>query len=103
MDYGRAIRTARGIRRLTQRRLAGRIGIDSSYLSLIEANKRVPSLDVLERLSKVVKIPLYVLFLMGSEASELRGISKSQAQELSANLLSMIVGSGGPLSDRRKK
>jgi transcriptional regulator with XRE-family HTH domain len=57
MAHGRAalglrVRGARHSQRLTQRMLAERSGISVTYLSDVELGRRLPTLDVLDRLSQ---------------------------------------------------
>jgi len=43
MNYGKAIKILRSAKNLEQQELAKKIGLDSSYISLIENGKRKPS------------------------------------------------------------
>ncbi len=92
MKYGKAIRAVRSARGLTQQTLAETIGLDSSYISLIENGRRVPSLKVLEDIATALATPLYLLLLLGSEAEDLRGTSPERAQELGVLLLDIVQG-----------
>ena len=92
MKYGKAIRAVRSARGLTQQTLAETIGLDSSYISLIENGRRVPSLGVLENIATALATPLYLLLLLGSEAEDLRGASPERAQELGILLLDIVQG-----------
>lgn len=53
------LRTSAGIR---QKDLAKKLNISSNYLSLIENDKREPSISVIERISKELDVPVSYLF-----------------------------------------
>jgi len=92
MDYGKAIRLARAGRRLTQKRLAALTGLDSSYISLLESNRRVPSTTTLEVLARKLGIPIYLLMLLASDQDDLHGISRAHADVLGTQLLGIVTG-----------
>ena len=52
MNYGRAIRIARSIADISQGELADRSSLDRSYLSLIEAEKRKPTIETVEGMAE---------------------------------------------------
>lgn len=91
MDFGRAIRLARTARKLSQKDLATLSEVDPSYISLLESNRRKPSMATLELFAEKLDIPLYLLFLLGSDREDLRGIDEGSAAILSAKLLNVVV------------
>jgi transcriptional regulator with XRE-family HTH domain len=58
LDVARAVRTLRNARALSQRQLAGRMGVPRTYISKIENGKAVPTLSSLERLASALEAPL---------------------------------------------
>jgi len=60
----RKIRKERGI---TQAALAEMCGTDTSYIGQIETGKRFPSLDLIEKMAKVLKISPHLLFYIESD------------------------------------
>lgn len=62
---GRRIREIRIQKGLSQRDLARRTGIFSSYISRIENGHIVPSLETLEKLAQALETPLYKFFYEG--------------------------------------
>jgi transcriptional regulator with XRE-family HTH domain len=60
----RKIRKERGI---TQAALAEMCGTDTSYIGQIEIGKRFPSLDLIEKMAKVLKIRPHLLFFIESD------------------------------------
>lgn len=91
MDYGKAVRLARAARAMSQKDLAGAATLDASHISLIESGRREPSLAALEKLSVALRMPLYLLMLLGAEEVDLRGISPAMARELATHLLDLVV------------
>jgi transcriptional regulator with XRE-family HTH domain len=91
MNYGKAIKMLRASRGLQQRELAKKLGLDSSYVSLLESGKRVPSLQVLELLSSKLRVPSYLIMLLASEDKDLQGIDAKQAQRLGGEVLQAIT------------
>ena len=70
MNYGRAIKIVRTAHGLTLAELAERVSVGASHLSLIEAGKRKPSLDVLQEISSALEVPLHLLTLLASDPAE---------------------------------
>jgi len=60
--FGRRVRELRKQQGLTQEKLAELASIDYSYLNLIEAGKRNPSLKRIAKLARVLKVSLPELF-----------------------------------------
>ena len=56
-DWATALRTIRALRGMQQQLVAKRAGISRSQLSLIESGQRRPSLEHLERLCEVLRVP----------------------------------------------
>lgn len=91
MDYGTAIKKARALRSMSQNQLAERAGLDTSYVSFIETGRRVPSTKALESIADALNVPLYLLVLMASGEQELRGVPKTEADQLASALLKLIL------------
>jgi transcriptional regulator with XRE-family HTH domain len=56
------LRRIRQERELTQEELAHRVGIDRNYVGMIERCENSPTVDMIERLSKVLQIDPAILF-----------------------------------------
>lgn len=93
MDYGRAVKTARVTRGISQKDLAQRAGVDASYVSLVEKGSRTPSASNLEKFSAALDVPLYLLVLLASDKEDLRGISEDERDRLGGRLLSVLIDS----------
>lgn len=72
MNYGKAIKVARAIAGLQQKELAKRADIDPSLVSLMEKGKRQPSVQSLEKLSKALCVPPYLLTLLATDDDDVR-------------------------------
>ena len=59
---GKKMQALRKTKRLSQEELAYQAKIDYSYLNQVEAGKRNISIKRLERIAKVLKVPLKELF-----------------------------------------
>jgi len=108
MDYGRAIRIVRTAHGLTKAQLARELSIGASHLSLIERGKRSPSVDVLEEISRVLRIPPHLLTLLASETGDLDDPKNAeQVAELARSLVRVLVAAGEqpalPLARSRKR
>jgi transcriptional regulator with XRE-family HTH domain len=59
-EFGQRLRQLRERRGLSQREIAGD-AVNPSYISLLESGARVPTLEVVVRLAKVLEVPLHEL------------------------------------------
>lgn len=90
MNIGNAIQLARTRRKLSQAKLAERVGLSVSYLSLLERSRRDPPLSTLQRIAAGLHVPLEILFFLGAESNELSGINKELAGQLAAMALDLL-------------
>ena len=67
MSIGRTIQLVRTARQMTQKDLSGRVGCSAGYLSMIENDKKNPSLKTLEQIAVGLDVPVSFLLDMGSE------------------------------------
>jgi len=71
MSVGRAIKFARVAAGIRQKDLADRLDVSPNYLSLVENDKREPSMSFLRNLADEMAIPLGLLFVnVDSDLSE---------------------------------
>lgn len=59
---GKKIKKLRKEAGLTQEQLAEKVGVSRAYMGYVEQGRNTPSLEVLEKISKVLKVPLSQLF-----------------------------------------
>lgn len=69
MTLGNSIKLIRTAREISQRDLARDLKVSANYLSLIESDKREPSLSFLKRLAKELKVPMQLFFMWEGEAA----------------------------------
>ena len=67
--FGPVLRKLRYEKNLTQDRLSERVGVSSSYISMLESGYNYPSLDMLFRLADALKIPASAILLEMEERS----------------------------------
>lgn len=63
MNLGTAIKVVRTASGVRQRKLAEHLGVSANYISLVEANKREPSISLLRRLANELDVPVALFFL----------------------------------------
>ena len=86
MNLGSVIRNFRCHQKLTLETLAEIMGMSVSHLSLIERNKRDPSLECLTQLGKALNVPPSVILLLATEPSKKGG----KEDEITRNLRTLI-------------
>ena len=89
MNYGKAIRITRALADISQRELARNMGTDPSYISLLEANKREPSREVLEKLAEVFR-PLHLLILLATEGTDSQQSKERRLSEIAETLANLL-------------
>lgn len=87
MTLGNAIKLIRTARGITQRDLASKLEISANYLSLIESDKREPSLAFLNRLAAEFRVPIAMLFMFQGEP--IPGVESSDVDKLKELLLKL--------------
>lgn len=91
MNYGKAIRTIRAARGLSQSELGSRISADASFISRIEAGKRKPSLDTIEKITAELGVPVPVFMLLAADSKTVRHLPASGGEKLGRDLLRVLV------------
>lgn len=61
LQVATAVRDLRRVRNLSQRQLAGRMGVPRTYISKIENGKAMPTLGSLDRLARALEVDLSAL------------------------------------------
>ncbi len=75
---------------MSKRKLASLAGFDASYITHIEAGRKKPSLDAIEKLAGVLGVPVPLLMMLSAEADDLKGISPDQATALGGRLMNLM-------------
>jgi XRE family transcriptional regulator, regulator of sulfur utilization len=71
MNIGLVVKMNRDRMKLKQVELGALLGVTGYYISLVEGNKREPSLSFMRRLSRVVGMPLPLIFMSAFEYDDL--------------------------------
>jgi len=80
-------RTKRGV---SQTDLARVADCSVSYLSMLENNKRDPTLSTLNKIAMALNVPIGILFFLASERGELAGMNKDLAGDLARTALELL-------------
>jgi len=67
MNIGKVIQDIRKKKGFRQGELAQMVDLSPAYLSQIEANKKMPSMEVIEKIAFALSMPSYYLLFMGLE------------------------------------
>ncbi len=101
MNYGKALRMARAMSGIQQKRLANRAGLHPSHISLIESGRRIPSVRSIEKLSRALGIPSHLFTLLASDPGDLR-ISDPQDLSLAVQSLAHLILEHAPKAPSRR-
>lgn len=82
MNVGQAIRLCRTRRGASQGAVARQASCSVSYLSMLENNRRDPTLSTLTRVAHALQIPVGLLFFLASEQEDLGPIDGETAAKL---------------------
>lgn len=95
MKLGKAIKLCRTQRGLRQSELANLAGVSVSYLSLLERDKRDPTLSTIEAIANALNVPVSILIFLAANDEEMVGLSSELREKLSYTALRLIEGSNG--------
>jgi transcriptional regulator with XRE-family HTH domain len=90
MNVGQAIRLCRTQRNASQTDIAQRANCSVSYLSMLENNKRDPTLSTLTSIAGALRVPIGVLFVLAAETNDLGSVDKKLADALSRSALAAL-------------
>lgn len=91
MQVGHTIRMLRTARKLSQGNLARRLDVSPGYLSLVEQDKREPSLSFLNRVGSYFELPVGFLFLGAANSEHVAPKYKELIDEIKRAMLDFIV------------
>jgi len=80
MTLGNAIKLIRTARNVKQRDLASQLNVSPNYLSMLEANRRAPSVAFLKKIALELRVPSG-LFLLWAEGNT-SGLSERNAAKV---------------------
>lgn len=91
MNIGRAIRLCRVEQGASQGAVARLASCSVSYLSMLENNKRDPTLSTLAKVAQALQIPVGLLFFLASEQGDLGPIDEKTAGKLMQSALASLA------------
>src|SRR5262249_45081556 len=81
MVIGDRLRELREAKMLSQGDIEKRTGLLRCYISRVENNHTVPSVDTLAKLARALEVPMYQLFHAGEVSAEVRKIKPADDNE----------------------
>lgn len=94
MGIGKIVKYLRTATDTSQAELAQELGITPGYLSLVESEKRQPSLAVLKSAADFFRVPAGFLLLADAKLNGLGPKQRRLLQEIRQNLVGYIVERG---------
>ena len=94
MNVGQAIRLCRTRRGVSQSAVATRANCSVSYLSMLENNKRDPTLSTVVKIAEALHVPVGLLFVLAADQDELGDIDEQVADQLMQSALASLGASG---------
>lgn len=91
MNVGRAIRLCRIKRGASQGAVAHQASCSVSYLSMLENNKRDPTLSTLAKVAQALQVPFGLLFFLASEQEDLGPIDEKTVGKLMQSVLASLA------------
>jgi len=88
---GKTIRILRVARDLSQGKLAREIQVSPGYLSLVERDKREPSLGFLKKLASYFNVPVGFLLLEGSDTRKFSPDQRRLLNEIRRTLMDYLI------------
>lgn len=90
MNVGQAIRLCRTRRKASQTDVARKANCSVSYLSMLENNKRDPTLSTLRRIAGALHVPIGVLFVLAAEQDDLGSVNKELTGAITQSALASL-------------
>jgi transcriptional regulator with XRE-family HTH domain len=81
MIIGDRLRALREEKKLSQGDIEKRTGLVRPYISRIEHNHSVPTIETLEKMAKALEVPMYKLFYDGEEPPKLLNLPKHKSSD----------------------
>lgn len=91
MNVGRAIHLCRTQLGASKNQVARHASSSVSYFSMLQSNKRDPTLSIITRIAQDLQLPVGVLFFLASEKSEFGQIDQRPAEELERSVLAVLA------------
>ncbi len=79
MLIGNRLRELREAKKLSQGDIEKRTGLVRPYISRVEHNHTVPTINTLEKMARALEVPMYQLFYDGEEPPKLPSLPKRKS------------------------
>ena len=90
MLLGKILKHIRVFGHYTQSELAEKIDISSSYISEIETNKKIPTIDILQKYSNSFDIPISAIMLFAEEYENKNNLKKKAKSFLTKTTIKLL-------------
>lgn len=90
MNFGYAMKLCRQHRQITLDRMAQKVQMSKSYMSLLERGSRDPTLATMEKIARALELPLITLMFLGAEPGDLNGIDNDLQGGLARTALDQL-------------
>jgi transcriptional regulator with XRE-family HTH domain len=90
MNLGHTIKNLRKQKRLTQSAFAKKCGITQTYLSQIENNHKEPNLSTLKDISKVLTVPLPIVFFLSLDEKDIPPSKRDGFEVINPSIKSLV-------------
>lgn len=101
MNVGQAIRLCRTQQGASQSAVATRANCSVSYLSMLENNKRDPTLSTITRIAEALHVPIGLLLVLAAEQNDLGAIDGHITQRLLQTALASLGNSADTTTQMR--
>jgi transcriptional regulator with XRE-family HTH domain len=91
MKIGQTIRILRTAQRISQGALAHQLSVTPGYLSLVEQDKREPSLGFLNRVGEYFDVPVGFLLIDGTKSGHTNPKHKRLVDEIRRAVLDYVI------------
>ena len=93
MNLGAAINTLRRVQLIKQGELAEQIKMSQSYLSQIESGNKIPSHKTVEKICKVLKVPVFALYFFATEDEDVQREHLAKFKENRPKISELVISS----------
>ncbi len=90
MEIGQAIKTIRKSKGFKQKDLSERCEITQTYLSLIEHGKRNPNINLIEKISAILGVPVPVIYFQSLTENDVENSKKDVFRIVSPTINELI-------------
>ena len=89
-NLGRILKCCRKFNRMTQEEVAQKINLSRSYISEIEKGVKVPTIETLQRFSKIFGVEVSALLLFAEKWEERKSLKTKIKKILCENALKLL-------------